>query len=141
MARPFVPSVNLHVHYFKTSTRKPWPGTITAVAGGGSTTLGAQATAGATTLTTVATAAVGQWVIIDPGDGTRWEARVVSNASGAGPFTLTVPTIQRTHLNGAAVLLVPTSVSLRITHTGATFTGVPRDAILHPRGTNVYAPY
>jgi hypothetical protein len=141
MARPFVPAVNLHVHYFKTTTRKPWPGTITAVAGGGSTTLGAQANAGATTLTTVATAAVGQHVIIDPGDGTKWEDRVVSNATGAGPFTLTVPALQRTHLNGATVLLVPTSVTLRITHTGATFAGVARDGILHPRGTGTYAPY
>ena len=133
MTRPILAKVNRHVNYYVTTTRKIRPATITAVAGGGSTTLAAQANANDTTLSTAATAAVNQFVTIV--DGTNTEQRRVTAVGGAGPFSLTVAAIRFTHANGTTVRLEPTSVTLRVGHT-TPIAGVTRQ--INKTDTNVW---
>lgn len=140
VVRPFYPTVNQHVTYFATTTRKPRPATVTATTGGGSTTLSAQGTAGATTVQTAASVAIGRRIIFDSTSPSGAEERIVSNVSGAGPFTLTIPALSYTHLNGATVLVVPSSITVRVGHFGETHAGVTRAAVAAPKGTNVWEP-
>lgn len=111
--RPFFAKIGRHVTYW-TASRKPRPATITGVTGAATSTLAAQANAGAVTLSSNATAAIGQWIVLDYQDPNLREERRISNVTGAGPFTLTVPAISFTHLSGAKIYLEPTSLNLRM---------------------------
>jgi len=122
MARPYFAELNNHVTYWA-AARKPRSATITALTGAGQTTLAAPVSAGATSIQTVVTAAIGQRVIVV--DGTKTEERIVSNVTGAGPFTLTVPGMKFDHSSGVTVSLQPTGVNLRIQRS-ATLTNIPR---------------
>jgi len=115
VSRPFFPKVNRHVTYYATTTRKPRPATITALAGTGSTTMSSASIVGATTISTVATASVNQRVTIL--DGSNTEQRRVTGVSGAGPFTLTVGALRYAHASSTSVRLEATSVTLRVGHT------------------------
>jgi hypothetical protein len=114
VSRPFFPKVNRHVMYYATTTRKPRPATITALAGSGSTTMSSASIVGATSISTAATASVNQRITIL--DGTNTEQRRVTGVSGAGPFALTVAALRYAHASSTPVRLEPTSVTLRVGH-------------------------
>lgn len=68
------------------------------------TTLAASCAANATTISTTATCPVGSAIIIDTVGGALMESHVVTNVTGAGPFTVTLDQPTRfAHANGAAV--------------------------------------
>lgn len=84
---------NKDTHEFKSSVT----GEVAIV----STTLSASASAGATTISTAASIAVGNAIQIGGAGG---DVRVVTNVSGAGPFTLTVAALSAAAASGAAVV-------------------------------------